>query len=188
MSRLSRAIKKLSETIEVMVAHFAQGRPLRYFCTDESRWGLKTLTGRVITLRGVKPVALVQWPLEAFWLYGAVEPLTGAHFFYSFSHLDAVCFNRFVEQFAAAFSGSLNLLQLDQASAHIALEANWPDNVVPLFQPAHSPATQRAPRPPSDFGKTSENISRGKSLPPLTSFSERSLLSLMRSLTRRSLP
>jgi len=41
---------------------FAQARPLRYFCTDESRWGLKTLTGRVLTLRGVKPVALWQWP------------------------------------------------------------------------------------------------------------------------------
>lgn len=125
--------------IEVMGTHFAQGRTLRYFCIDESRWGLKTLTGRAITLRGVKPVALVQWPREAFWLYGAVEPLTGAHFFYSFSHLDALCFEGFVEQFAAAFPGSLNLLQLDQASAHIALEVNWPDNVVPLFQPAHSP-------------------------------------------------
>lgn len=50
-SKCSRAIKKLSEMIEVMVTHFAQGRPLRYFCTGESRWGLKTLTGRVITLR-----------------------------------------------------------------------------------------------------------------------------------------
>jgi len=72
--------------IEVMATHFAQGRPRRYFCTDESRWGLKTLSGRVITLRGVKPVVLVQWPREAFWLYGAVEPLTGAHLFYSFSY------------------------------------------------------------------------------------------------------
>lgn len=121
------------------MTHFAQGRPLRYFCSDESRWGLKTLNGRVITLRGVKPVALLQWLQEAFWLYGAVEPLSGAHLFYSFSHLDAVCFERFVEQFAAAFRGSLNLLQLDQARAHIAVEVNWPDKVVPLFQPVHSP-------------------------------------------------
>jgi len=56
-----------------------------------------------------------------------------------FSHLDALCCERFVEQFAAAFPGSLNLLQLDQASTHTAGELNWPENVVPLFQPAHSP-------------------------------------------------
>ena len=84
-------------------------------------------------------MALVQWPREGFWLYGALEPLTGAHFFYSFSPLDGLCFNRFVEQLAAAFPESLTLLQLDQARAHMALEVNWPENVVPLFQPAHSP-------------------------------------------------
>jgi hypothetical protein len=105
-----------------MTKHFANERPIRYFCSDESRWGLKTLTGRVITLTGIKPVIEVQWPREAFWLYGAVEPLTGQNFFYAFSHLDATCFNRFVAQFSVAFPDTLNLLQLDQASAHISGE------------------------------------------------------------------
>lgn len=76
---------------------------------------------------------------EAFWLYGAVEPLTGDNFFYAFSHLDGICFNRFLAQFSAAFPDTLNLLQLDQASAHISSEVHWPDNVVPIFQPNHSP-------------------------------------------------
>ena len=122
-----------------MTKHFAHERPIRYFCSDESRWGLKTLTGRVITWTGIKPVIEVQWPRQAFWLYGAVEPLTGQNFFYGFSHLDAICFNRFVAQFSAAFPDTLNLLQLDQASAHISSEVHWPDNVVPIFQPSHSP-------------------------------------------------
>ena len=122
-----------------MTKHFACERPIRYFCSDESRWGLKTLTGRVITLTGIKPVIEVQWPRQAFWLYGAVEPLTGHNFFYAFSHLDAICFNRFVAQFSTAFPDTLNLLQLDQASAHISSEVHWPDNVVPIFQPSHSP-------------------------------------------------
>jgi hypothetical protein len=56
-----------------MTTHFGHGRNVRYWCTDESRWGLKTLTGRVITLRGVKPMVQVQWPRDAFWLYGAEE-------------------------------------------------------------------------------------------------------------------
>ena len=61
----------------------------------------------------------VQWQRDNFWLYGAVEPATGEHFFYSFSHLDAACFGRFIKLFGEAFPGSLNLLHLDQASAHV---------------------------------------------------------------------
>ncbi len=42
--------------------------------------GLKTLTGKVITASGVKPTVSVKWPRENFWIYGAIEPLTGRHF------------------------------------------------------------------------------------------------------------
>lgn len=122
-----------------MVTHWGRGLPVRYFCEDESRFGLKTLISRLITMIGVKPIAPVQWSRESFWLYGAVEPSTGAHFFYEFSHLDSACFQRFIALFAAAFPDSLNLLQLDQASCHIATTLVWPDNVIPIFQPAHSP-------------------------------------------------
>ena len=141
-----------------MEKHLGQARRVRYFCQDESRFGLKTVLGRRITLKGVKPVMPVQWQRDNFWLYGAVEPATGEHFFYSFSHLDAACFGRFVELFGAAFPESLNLLHLDQASAHVATtcgmqspaldsefdsesgsDFTWPDNVVPIFQPSHSP-------------------------------------------------
>jgi len=54
-------------------------------------------------------------------------------------HLDTACFQRFIDLFAAAFPDSLNLLQLDQASCHTATTLVWPDNVIPIFQPAHSP-------------------------------------------------
>lgn len=123
----------------MITKHFGQGRGVRYWCTDESRWGLKSLTGRVVTIRGVKPVALMQWPRDAFWLYGAVEPSTGDHFFYRFSHLDGVCFEQFVIEFGAAFPNSLNLLQMDQAGAHMASSIRWPENVLPIVQPSHSP-------------------------------------------------
>lgn len=122
-----------------MVNYLGNGRPIRYFCEDESRFGLKTLLSRVITLCGVKPLAPVQWSRENFWLYGAVEPITGAHLFYEFSHLDCACFQRFVDLFADAFPDTLNLLHLDQASCHTAAQLVWPPNVIPIFQPAHSP-------------------------------------------------
>lgn len=125
--------------MQLLVKYLGRGLLLRYFCEDESRFGLKTLISRVITLCGIKPIAPVQWPRSSFWLYGAVEPTIGEHFFYEFSHLDAACFQRFVDLFAAAFPDSLNLLHLDQASCHTATELVWPENVIPIFQPAHSP-------------------------------------------------
>lgn len=102
-----------------MVDYLGDQRQIRYFCEDESRFGLKTELGRCITLKGIKPIAPVGWKRENFWLYGAVEPATGEQFFYEFSHLDADCFQQFLELFAAYFPDSLNLLHLDQASAHV---------------------------------------------------------------------
>jgi hypothetical protein len=96
-----------------MVKHFGQGRRVRYLSQDESRFGLKTLLGRRITLKGTKPITPLQWSRKNFWLYGAVEPSTGEHFFDSFSHLDSICFERFIDLFRAAFPNSLNLLHLD---------------------------------------------------------------------------
>jgi hypothetical protein len=61
--------KKLGGIIPVLEGHFRDQRPLRYFCMDESRWGLRTELGRRITLPGVNPVAsVVQWHRAHCWL------------------------------------------------------------------------------------------------------------------------
>lgn len=52
-------------------------QPVKYWSQDERRLGLKTITRRLLTLPGVKPVRSIQWQFEAFYLYGAVAPLTG---------------------------------------------------------------------------------------------------------------
>ncbi|MGD1858613.1 MAG: hypothetical protein ACFB0E_01425 [Leptolyngbyaceae cyanobacterium] len=70
---------------------------VRFFCQDESRFGLKTLTGRRITVRGVKPVGKVRWTFQVTYLYGVVESVTGEHFFYKFTHCNTECFQCFLE-------------------------------------------------------------------------------------------
>jgi hypothetical protein len=122
-----------------MHQHFGASQPLRYFCMDESRWGLQTELGRGITLQGVKPVAPVQWPRAHCWLDGAVEVPSGQSLFYVFSHLDAVCFQRFLDHLAQQFPTSFHLLQLVRAGAHIATQLQWPAHVMPVFQPPASP-------------------------------------------------
>lgn len=113
--------------------------PIRYWCQDESRLGLKTETRRVITAKGVKPRMPVQWQRHAFYLYGIVEPKTGESFFYEFSHLDSVCFEQFLQLIAQTFPESLNVIQLDNSAAHTPRHLTVPDNILLLFQPPHSP-------------------------------------------------
>ncbi len=112
---------------------------VRYWCQDESRLGLKTIQCRQITAQGVKPIGQVQWQREAFYLYGIVEPKTGEHFFYEFSHLDSACFEVYLKLVSEQFPRSLNIIQLDNASAHTAESLQVPDNILLVFQPAHAP-------------------------------------------------
>lgn len=136
---------------------------VRYWCQDETRLGLKTIQRRKLTAKGVKPVGKVQWQREAFYLYGVVEPKTGESFFWGtplrgHSHLDSVCFEHFLNLVSQQFPNSLNIIQLDNCSAHTAKHLNVPDNILLLFQSPHCPATQRVPRQSSDYGSISKQV------------------------------
>lgn len=114
-------------------------KPLRYLAQDETRIGRKTETKRVITSRGVKPKALVQWPREAFWLYGVVEPLTGWQWTQEYSKLNGENFQAFVNDLSAQLGSTVAVIQLDRAPAHRVKDHDWPENIIPIFQPAHCP-------------------------------------------------
>lgn len=115
------------------------GKRVRYLCQDETRLGLKTIAGRLITARGVKPVGETQWQRDCFWLYGVVEPLTGFTFFYEFSHLDRTCFQQFLDLLSLELGDDIALMQVDQATAHTANGIIWPSHSFLTFQPSHCP-------------------------------------------------
>lgn len=114
-------------------------REIRYFAQDESRFGLKTLIGRLITASGIKPTGSWQWVFKAFWLYGTVEPATGESFFLQFSHVDTDCYQRFLNEFSKAYPDSLNILQVDNGRFHKGKDLVVPENVILLFQPPYCP-------------------------------------------------
>ena len=112
---------------------------MRYWSEDESRMGLHTIKRRKLTGSGIKPQEKVQWDFIYLWLYGAVEPLTGEGFFYEFTHLDTVCFEKFLELFASKYPLDLHMIQVDNGGFHNSLNLSIPENVILLFQPAYSP-------------------------------------------------
>jgi len=101
--------------------------------------GLHTIQRRKLTGKGIKPQGKVQWDFTYLWLYGAVEPLTGESFFYEFTHLDTVCFEKFLELFASKYPLDLHIIQVDNEGFHSSLSLSIPENVILLFQPAYSP-------------------------------------------------
>jgi transposase len=112
---------------------------MRYFVQDESRFGLHTLIGRLLTACGIKPIGEWQWLFKAFWLYGAVEPATGESFFLQFSHVDTECFQLFLDKFAKIYPDSLNVIQVDNGRFHTSKKLVLPENIVLLFQPPYCP-------------------------------------------------
>jgi transposase len=100
---------------------------------------LHTIQRRKLTGSGLKRQGKVQWDFTYIWLYGAVEPLTGESFFYEFTYLDTVCFEKFLELFASKYPADLHIIQVDNGGFHSSLNLSIPENVVLLFQPAYSP-------------------------------------------------
>jgi transposase len=113
--------------------------PIKVFAQDESRFGLLTVRRRRLTARGVQPVGPIQHQFQSFYLYGAVAPSTGDNFFMEMPYLNSSLFQVFLDQFAAAYPDSLNLLVLDQSGAHTAKRLIVPSNVRLVFLPPYSP-------------------------------------------------
>ena len=79
-------------------------RQVRLFCQDESRFGILPVVQRRITSCGVKPVATVDYQYDWFYLYGAVEPLTGDGLFLELPRLTGECFQIFIDELSATFA------------------------------------------------------------------------------------
>jgi hypothetical protein len=73
---------------------------------------------RRITACGVQPVITVTHTFENFYLYGAVDPITGESFFLELPHLNSQMFQIWLDGFASAFADSFNLVVLDNGAFH----------------------------------------------------------------------
>jgi hypothetical protein len=121
------------------LTHCPPDTPVKVFAQDESRVGLLPILRRRITACGVQPVATITHTFESFYLYGAVEPTTGASFFLELPGLNTALFQLWLDHFAQAFPDSFNLLVLDNGAFHKAHALRWPTHVIPVFLPPYSP-------------------------------------------------
>ncbi len=93
----------------------------------------------MITASGVKPTVEVKWERENFWIYGAIEPLTGKHFQHEYPKLNGEYFQQFLDGLSHQLGCDYAILQIDQSPAHTSSVIRWPENIIPLLQPPHAP-------------------------------------------------
>lgn len=151
--------KKLKLVMKEVKAQAKKFKRVRYWCQDETRLGLRTIQRRKLTLRGVKPLGILQLRREKYYVYGVVEPKTGESFFREISHLDTECFQEFINEFSRSYPKDLHIIQLDNGSFHTTPKLKVPENIILLFQPAHCPELNPIERPEAErlrlrFGNT----------------------------------
>ena len=112
---------------------------VRLWTQDEARIGLLPIVRHRITAKGIQPICGTEQKREYFYLFGAIEPLTGEDFMLEMPTLDGACFQVFLDEFAKLDSESFHLLLVDNATAHTAEKLKVPANVRLLFLPACSP-------------------------------------------------
>jgi transposase len=136
-------IKKYDLRLSILTTFYKPDKlseqTIRFWCMDETRIGLRTITRRPQTAKGIKPVASVQCQYQAYHLYGMVEPLTGKSFFFELSRVDTTCFQVFLEEFSRQYPNDIHLVQLDNASFHTSKSLELFDNIILFFQPSYSP-------------------------------------------------
>ncbi|WP_367291401.1 transposase [Laspinema palackyanum] len=68
-----------------------------------------------------------------------VEPYSGWHFTQEYDSLNSTNFQAFIDAISEQLGDTIAVIQLDGASAHRAKALEWPENLIPVFQPPHSP-------------------------------------------------
>jgi len=129
---------KLKELIQEHV-RLTETQNIRFLTQDESRLGLMPTTRRRITSKGIKPIQKVQFQFKSYYLYGAVEPLTGESFFLDLPWLNGICFQVFLNELSTFYRDDFMIMLIDNASAHKAKKLVMPDNIVLLPLPPYCP-------------------------------------------------
>jgi len=112
---------------------------LNLYFQDESRFGLFTKNGRMLTARSVKPVCKYQQVFQSTYLYGAFSPIDGNSFMLNLPYCNTDCFQLSLEQFSQQNPNEIKIIVLDNGAFHKAKRLKIPKDIILIFLPAYSP-------------------------------------------------
>ena len=145
---MKRFLKNLFEKFkQLQVLIEASGySSVNLYCQDESRFGLLTVMRRMITARGVKPVAPYLHRFDNLYLFGAFSPISGDYFLLEMPHCNGDTFQVFLNKLSEERPAEFKVVILDNGAFHHAASLNIPKNIALIFLPPYSPELNPAER------------------------------------------
>jgi transposase len=136
-----RFLKNLSEKFKsLQVKYEVSGcRTINLYFEDESRFGLLTILRRMITAKGIKPVAPFLHRFDNLYLFGAFSPITGSSCLLEMPHCNSHTFQVFINQMAALNPDEFKIVILDNGAFHHAKSLQIPKNMAFIFLPPYTP-------------------------------------------------
>ena len=117
---------------------------INLYFQDESRFGLLTILRRMITAKGVKPVAPFLHRFDNLYLFGAFSPITGTSCLLEMPYCNSQTFQLFLNQLSIQNATEFKILVLDNGAFHHAKSLIIPSNIALIFLPPYSPELNSA--------------------------------------------
>lgn len=112
---------------------------INLYFEDESRFGLLTVLRRMITAKGIKPIAPYLHRFDNLYLFGTFSPITGNHFLLEMPHCNSQTFQLFMNNFSQQQPSEFKIIILDNGAFHHAACLEVPKNMALVFLPPYSP-------------------------------------------------
>jgi transposase len=141
--RSEDAVQAWKTQLPVVLANVQEKNPekkIRLFFQDETRFGMKGILTRQWSPIGERPWRERQMEYKNAWIFGAVEPSTGAHHGLVTTHAATDFMQAFVDSFAVGIAHDEHVvLVVDNAGWHVTGQLRVPENITLHFLPPYSP-------------------------------------------------
>ena len=117
---------------------------INLYFQDESRFGLLTILRRMITAKGVKPVAPFLHRFDNLYLFGVFSPITGTSCLLEMQYCNSQTFQLFLNQLSIQNATEFKIWVLDNGAFHHAKSLIIPSNIALIFLPPYSPELNSA--------------------------------------------
>lgn len=140
MNKPYRLLKKLPAELQKHIKNNNNKyKSFNLYFEDESRFGLFTRVGKMLTAKSVQPICPYQHKFKNTYLFGAFSPITGDSLLLELPYCNTDMFQYFLEQLSEQKPEELKFIILDNGAFHKAKRLIIPDNIILIFLPPYSP-------------------------------------------------
>ena len=106
---------------------------------DESRFGTHSKLGHGWFKRGTRTTLPMKLGFENFYVYSAINPMTGDDFTLIAPNVNTICMNIFLAEMSKQLANSKALIVMDCAGWHRSKQLIVPNNIKIIYLPAYTP-------------------------------------------------